>query len=97
MEEGMDDWGKKGETLAMKAILVLWGVAAFATGQVVVPENGWRLVEKGEGKIEGMQKLGVWDNVVDRNQNGDVMVGAVFVRYYPFFLEKGGLGHKVQW
>ncbi|MFT6861660.1 MAG: hypothetical protein ACJAVK_000213 [Akkermansiaceae bacterium] len=52
-------------------------------GQVVVPGKGWRKIAKGEGEIEGMKKLGVWDNENNRNQKGDVMVAAVWGLQLP--------------
>lgn len=46
----------------MKFILVFWGLVAFVSGQVVVPEKGWERVQEGDGKTEGAKFLGVWEN-----------------------------------
>lgn len=59
----------------MKVVLLLLGLFAFASGQVVVPEKGWRKIGEGEGKGAGMKKLGVWDHIDD--EKGDDGWGGV--------------------
>ena len=44
----------------MKIIWLFFGMVLFLDGQIVVPKEGWRLVEKGGEKVEGMQFLGAW-------------------------------------
>ena len=55
----------------MKVFGCLLLVAGFAGAQLKVPDEGWKLLEKGEGKTEGKSALGVW-----QNEEKTVIVGA---------------------
>lgn len=58
---------------AMRLLACFLLMAGLAGAQLTVPGKGWKLVEKGDGKLEGKRTLGVW-----QNEGETVIVGAAW-------------------
>ena len=66
-------------------------LASTLPGQFKVPENGWKLLQKGDGKTEGKRTLGWWEN-----EEGTITVGAAWAPVIPDFKTILGFGPEEQ-
>ena len=76
----MDGLRSRTQAKVVKVICVFLWLAMLAGAQLVVPDNGWQLLEKGDGKAEGERFLGVWEN-----EEKTILVGVAWAPELPEF------------